>query len=151
MINMRTAHDCGPAAISNLLEVAAGIPAASTYDRILREHGFPNVNGLRDDLWDSPARHVEVARAVSGLEVGVSSGPGTPAAVLLHLGGVKFHWVVRISRSDASSVWHIGTGLVVQAGNDPPAGRVVFSYKVGSSKRPALYWRAWRALTDLAV
>jgi hypothetical protein len=153
MIVMKTGHDCGPVAIANLLEVTRGIPAEETYARILAEHRFPNRDDWRDDLWDSPARHVEVAEALLGEEpVGIPLELDRPAAVLVHLGDLRFHWITLVGVAQGIAVWHRGRSIVSTGGPHLlPMGDIVFAYTIGGPGRPAWWWRVWRVLTDFAL
>lgn len=154
MIQMRRERDCGPVAIANLLEFARAVPAGETYARILAEHGFPNRDDWHDDLWDSPARHVEVAETLLGEEtVGIPLELDRPAAVLVHLGDLRFHWITLAGVAPGAAVWHDGRSLIATTGaHDIPGGRkVVFAYSIGGTGRPAWWWRVWRRITDLVI
>ena len=92
VISMRSTHDCGPVAIANTLEAALGIHAEDTYVRVLGDGGFPNRGDWRDDAWDNPVRHLEVIQAITGRLAGIPLVLERATAVLVHLGGFKFHW-----------------------------------------------------------
>ncbi len=152
MIRMQTARDCGPVAIANTIEAALGIHAEDTYTRILSEHGFPNRNDWRDDLWDNPARHVQVVQSLTGMPTGIPERLDRSAAVLVHLGGFRFHWVTLLNSVAGCAVWHDGRTIVsTTSPANAPIGRIVFCYTVGGPGRPAWWWRAWDRITRLVV
>lgn len=152
MISMRTSTDCGPVAIANTLEAALGIPADVTYDRVLAEGGFPNRGDWRDDAWDNPARHLEVVQALTGRPAGIPERLERAAAVLVHLGGLKFHWVTLLNSVAGFAVWHDGRTIVsTSSPANAPVGRIVFCYTIGGPGRPAWWWRAWNSLTSCVL
>jgi len=153
MIEQLTGHDCGPVALANLLEITRGIPAEETYARILAEHGFPNRDDWRDDLWDSPARHVEVAEALLGEEiVGIPDVLDRPAAVLVHLGDLRFHWITLAGVAPGAAIWHLGRSIVSTGGpHILPMGRVVFAYAIGGMGNAAWWWRVWLGFTRVVL
>lgn len=152
MIQMRTAHDCGPVALSNYLEVVRGMPAEAVYNRILDAHNFPNRNDIRDDLWDSPPRHLEIAGAIAGTPAGLVAASAPRQVVLVHLGGFRFHWIVLAALAPGAAVWHDGRAIVSTTGPDaPPVGRRVLGYALGGPGRLPWYWSIWRSATGLVV
>jgi hypothetical protein len=152
MISMRTSTDCGPVAIANTLEAALGIPAEVTYGCVLAEGGFPNREDWLDDLWDNPARHIEVVQALTGKPAGIPLVFDRAAAVLVHLGGFKFHWVTLLNSVAGCAVWHDGRTIVsTSSPASAPAGTIVFAYTVGGPGRPAWWWKAWDRLTSCVL
>lgn len=152
VISMKTARDCGPVAIANYLAVARDLDPATVYIRMIEEFGFPNRQNILDDLWDSPARHVEILTAITGEPCGIPDVVNRSAVYLVHLGGLRFHWVVLLATTVGSAVWHDGvTVRVTSSAAAPPVGTVVFVYALGGKKSPARFWRAWKKLTDVAL
>lgn len=152
MITMKTPRDCGPVAIANMIEADLGHPAGVTYDRVLSEFGFPNRNDWRDDLWDSPARHLQVVEAITGRPAGIPERLERAAAVLVHLGGIKFHWVTLLNSVAGCAVWHDGRTIVsTSSAANAPVGRIVFAYTIGGPGRPAWWWRWWKGITDTTL
>jgi hypothetical protein len=152
VISMRTSTDCGPVAIANTLEAALGIPAGVTYDRVLAEGGFPNRGDWRDDAWDNPARHVQVVEALTGKTAGIPLILDRAAAVLVHLGGFRFHWVTLLNSVSGCAVWHDGRAICsTSSAANAPVGQIVFCYTLGGPHRPAWWWRAWKSLADCVL
>jgi len=152
MISMRTSTDCGPVAIANTIEAALGVPADVTYDRVLAEGGFPNCGDWRDDLWDNPARHVQVVQSLTGRPAGIPERLERAAAVLVHLGEFRFHWVTLLASTAGCAVWHDGRTIVsTSSPANVPVGQIVYCYALGGPGQPAWWWRAWDRITRLAL
>jgi len=155
MISMRTNHDCGPVAIANFLELTQNTYPGATYELCLTNHKFPNKNDIKDDLWDSPARHRDVVLDVAGKPVKFVKDlthQSAPAVVLLRTGILSFHWVVLIAASETGATWHTGVGLAVTSGvGHPPVGKVFKAYSFEGTKDLSIIWDVWLGITNLML
>lgn len=152
MIAMQTQRDCGPVAISNLLEAKLGMDAAEVYRIIREKHGFPATENLLDDLWDSPARHARIIRSICGENIGEDFGAERCSVSLVYLGAGWFHYLVLLNSTSTVAVWHTGKDIV--STSSPlivPVGLEVCRYRIGAPSRLPWWWRAWLIFTDLAL
>lgn len=154
-MNMQSDRDCGPCAISNLVEILTGYPSAVAYQQIISSHGFPNRNDIRDDLWDSPSRHLRVIEAITGKKAGLIPDPLiVPSVVLLRLSLTCWHWVTVKGCPGHGSpvVWHDGKKERVCTFEERfPGCRVVLAYTLGGVIPLPWYFRLWGWLASWVV
>jgi hypothetical protein len=145
MVKMAGTNDCGPVALANLLAAETNADPAMLYTAILRDWGFPvGRSALLQDLWDSPSRHLLIAEHYSGRRVGTCSAETGPSVILLRLGALKYHWVVRITES----IWHDGHKIRTGPCEDyQPGARVVLAYRVGGLGRWPWWVWPWHYIT----
>ena len=144
MISMRENRDCGLTAEANYLgEVLGTHDPEGAYAMIRRDYGYPDGDGFRCDLWDSPTRHAHILAAMTGEHVGMISDPQRmPGIILVRKGLLTWHWVCRISEH----VWHDGykarSGLISGCS-------IVLGLAVDGDAGPLpWHWRLWGRLTS---
>lgn len=146
MIRMTQDRDCGLVAMSNYLDEVLDIhDAPAAYSMIRREFAYPAGDGFRCDLWDSPPRHFEIMRKVTGRRIALVSDPQTmPCVCLVRNGLFLWHWVTRIN----ANLWHDGHNTRI---GPIDIGTIVLAYAVdGDAGDLPWYWGVWEYMTRWA-
>jgi hypothetical protein len=154
LIAQKEQRDCGLVAISNLLSVLDLYDAEGAYSQIRREQGYPEGDGFRCDLWDSPSRHLEIMQRMTRQNVGLVEDLVGPAVVLLRLSWTCWHWVTVIGYPGhgAPLQWHDGHAVLsVPFERRFPGCKVMLAYTIGGTGKLPWYYRLWGWLTRRIV
>jgi hypothetical protein len=118
---------------------ASGRGSADELYQAIMAMGFPKHDDAVRDWWDSPERHRQVIRKLTGSEIGLCEPTGN-CVVLLRM-GMKFHWVTYFG----SGNWHDGKSLSPEPWKVRwPEVKVVMAYKIdGPWGFPWWNWPWW--------